>query len=285
MKPSITRRAVSETIAATLLSGFMPRPLAAGDERREPSTPVRDWPNDRTTGVQAGTELALHSGNMTIDTPNAVIRGLDIRGTVIVKAAGVTIEQCRVTAVNPWDWFVILTLNDTVVRNCTIDGGNVNSGQNAINGSGTFIDNNIFNTENGIAPGSNTTIEGNYIHDLRAPGSAHYDGIQMDGNQSDVVIRRNTIINSWPQTSAVMINNWAGPVSNVLIEDNLLLGGSYTIYVDGRFNKNPISGVIIRGNHLGGGRYGHLYRSNSVPLLANNSLDGLAVMQSIGLLR
>lgn len=204
---------------------------------------------------RTGTDLARHDGNLTVSTAGAVIRGLDIRGTLTVKTPGVTIENCRITTGNSWDWYVILTAGDTVIQDCTINGGNVNAGQNGINGSGKFLRNNIFNTENGIAPGSNTLIQDNYIHDLMAPGSPHYDGIQIDGGQSDVSIQHNTIVNQWPQTSAVMINNWAGPISNIAIDGNLLVGGGYTIYVDGHFNSNPITGVSITNNHIGGGRW------------------------------
>jgi Right handed beta helix region len=243
--------------------------------------PISGWPSAANTGAPTGVSLAPHSGDLIVDTPGAVISGLDIEGVVTVKAPGVTIQNCRITANHPWNWYVVLTAGDTIIQDCTINGGNINEGQNAINGGGKFLRNNIFNTENAIAPGSNTTIQDNYIHDLKAPGSPHYDGIQIDGGQSDISIHHNTIINPWTQTSAVMIDNWAGPIRNIDIHDNLLIGGGYTIYVDGHFNNQPISDVSITNNHIGAGHWGSVHFNRTSPVFTGNAADGLALAQKL----
>ena len=99
----------------------------------------------------------------------------------------------------------------------------------------------------------NTLIQDNYIHDLKAnlAGSPHYDGIQIEGSVSNVVIRHNTVINDYGQTSAVMIDNYFGPISNITVDNNLLVGGGYTIYVDGQFTGGSVTGVSITNNHMG----------------------------------
>ena len=67
-------------------------------------------------------------------------------------------------------------------KNCEINGvGTGKRGRSGILGEGTFLNNNIYNVENGIAVTGPSTIQGNYIHDLHASGSPHYDGIQIDG--------------------------------------------------------------------------------------------------------
>src|SRR4029079_11360024 len=130
-----------------------------------------------------------------------------------------------------------------------INGVGNGDGTSGILGSGTFLNNEIYNVENGIAlNGNNTVIKGNYIHDMNAAGSPHYDGIQIDGGNSNVVIEHNTIINNWGQTSAVMIDNYFGPISNIKVNDNYLAGGGYTIYSDGQFDGGTISGVQILNN-------------------------------------
>ena len=75
----------------------------------------------------------------------------------------------------------------------------------------------IHNVEDGIyLTRSDALIQDNYIHDLRSDWSGpHYDGIATDGNISNIVIRHNTIFNEHGQTSAVMLGNYFGPVSNV----------------------------------------------------------------------
>jgi hypothetical protein len=187
----------------------------------------------------------------------AVISGLDIRGAVTVKADNVTIVNCRITAAT----FSVVQIPDgvtgTTVRNSEIDGvGRDNEGSNGIDGQGTFVANNIHDVENGINIKGPSVIRDNFIHDLRASGSPHYDGIQIDGGH-DVVISHNTVINGHDQTSAVMIDNYFGPVSNISVERNRLVGGGYAIYSDGQFNGGPISGVSIVGNRMGKGRWGY----------------------------
>jgi hypothetical protein len=282
----MTRRELACRLAAIGLVGpLLARPNSSQFLGVAAAEPIQAWPDSTNTGVPDGTTLTPHDGNLRITAPATTIRGLDIKGTVTVDAPGVTLEKCRVTATHSWDWYVILAAGDTVIQDCTVDGGNVNEGQNAINGGGRFLRNNIFNTENGIAPGSNTLIQDNYIHDLKAPGSPHYDGIQIDGGQSNVTIRHNTIINPWTQTSAVMIDNWAGPIFNVNVDDNVLVGGGYTIYVDGRFNNNPISSVSITNNHFGGARWGMTHFNRSSPVFAGNTGDGLAIARVLNLPR
>ena len=100
-------------------------------------------------------------------------------------------------------------------------------------------------------------IQDNYIHDLKATQAPHYDGIQLDGGVSNVIIRHNTVINDYGQTSAVMIDNYFGPISNITVDNNLLVGGGYTIYVDGQFNGGSITGVSITNNHMGQGYLGN----------------------------
>jgi hypothetical protein len=276
------RQFIRQIIAIGFLSPELPY-LAEAQEMSTTGKQSPAWPDATNTGVPPGETLAPYFGNLTVTSSGARISGLDVHGTVTISAPGVTLENCRITAQHSWDWYVVLTGGDSIIRDCTINGGNINPGQNGINGGGRFFRNDIFNTENGIAPGSHTLIEGNYIHDLNAPGAPHYDGIQLDGGQSDVIIQHNTILNSWIQTSAVMINNWAGPISNVQIVDNLLVGGGYTIYVDGRRGNHSISTVSISNNHIGPGRWGVVQFKNAAPLYTGNANDGAELARSLRL--
>jgi hypothetical protein len=231
------------------------------------------YPDATTTGVPAGVTLTPYNGNLVINTPGAVISGLDIHGTVTINAPNVTLVNCKVTAAS--FYVVNIAATGATVQNCTIDGvGTGNDGSIGINGSGTFLNNNIYNVENGFGVGSNSVIRDNYVHNLRASGAPHYDGIQIDGGVSNVVIEHNTIINTYNQTSAVMIDNWAGAISNITVNNNLLVGGGYTIYVDGHFNSNPISGVTITNNHMGSGGFGITNFNGTSPTYTGNVNDG-----------
>ncbi|WP_225187531.1 Ig-like domain-containing protein [Bradyrhizobium sp. IC3195] len=244
------------------------------------TTPSTGWPDATNTGVSAGVTLTPYYGDLVIDTPGAVVSGLDIHGSVRITAPDVTLLDCKVTSSS----FYTIDLASTggTIQNCTIDGvGTGNEGSVGIHGSGTFLNNNIFNVEDGIHAGSDSVIQGNYIHGLRASdnstGVPHYDGIQIDGGQSNVVISHNTIINDHDQTSAVMIDNYFGSISNIQVDNNLLVGGGYTIYVDGQFNRGSISGVSITNNHMGSGGFGITNFNGTSPTYTGNVNDGAAL--------
>lgn len=241
------------------------------------------WPDATNTGVPSGVKL-LPSGDVVVTKAGTVISGLDIKGTVYIAADNVTIENCKITS----NSFSVVQIKagvaGAVVQDCTIDGvGTNNEGSSGITGAGTFLRNNIYNVENGlnIGQGKGTVIEGNYIHDLKASGSPHYDGIQIDGGQTDTIVRHNTVINDHTQTAALMIDNYFGPVTNILVTDNLLVGGGYTIYSDGQFNGGKMSGITITNNHVGGGYWGDLNANSTSPTYTGNVRDGLALVETL----
>jgi hypothetical protein len=119
-----------------------------------------------------------------------------------------------------------------------------------------------------------TLIQGNYIHDLKASGAPHYDGIQIDGGLTNITITHNTVINSNIQTSAVMIDNYYGSISNVQVDNNLLVGGGYTIYVDGQFGNKSVTDVSITNNHMGRGHFGITNFNKTSPTYKGNVNDG-----------
>ena len=89
-------------------------------------------------------------------------------------------------------------------------------------------------------------MEDSYIHDLYNSAEAHTDGIQFAAGHSstarscagvlNVTIRHNTIYGMGADgsfgTSAIISNS--GGDTNVLIENNLLAGGAYTLYCEQR---------------------------------------------------
>jgi len=124
------------------------------------------FPNASNTGVPDGVTLTA-SGSIVVTKAGTVLKNLDIKGDIVVKAPNVTIENCRITSSS---WQGINTDGDAsglVVKNCDIDGQGKVAGSYGILAAGTFIGNDIRGFENGIGvTGSNTTVKGNYIHDL-----------------------------------------------------------------------------------------------------------------------
>lgn len=243
-------------IGPTAVAGEVDNPAATGAAAANASG---GWPDATNTGVPHGESLKP-SGKVVVTVAGTTIANLDIQGPVEINAPDVTLMNSRVRNAGLDVVRIKPGVSGVTIRDCEIDGvGTDNPGSNGIRGSGTFLRNNISNVENGITLGGSATIKDNYIHDLRASGEPHYDGIQIDGGISDVLISHNTVVNAYGQTSAVMIDNYFGPISNIQVENNRLAGGGYTVYSDGQFNDSKITGVSFVNNRLGKGMWG--YRS------------------------
>lgn len=235
------------------------------------------WPDATNTGVPAGTTLTA-SGSITITTAGAVISGLDITGTVNINANNVTFKNSRVRSSE----FVVVRVQSgrtgVVIQDVEVNGvGTGNDGDDGIAGEGaTILRVNVYNVENGVTPMSSHSpmlIQDSYIHDLKASGSPHYDGIQIDGGLANITIRHNTVINPWGQTSAVMIDNYFGTISNVIVDNNRLIGGGYTVYSDGQFTGGSITGVSFTNNRLGKGQYGYASINHNTNAIWTGNVD------------
>ncbi len=230
------------------------------------------FPDASNTGVPAGVTLTP-SGSIVVTKAGTVLKNLDIKGDIVVQAPNVTIENCRITSSS---WQGINTNGNAdglVVKNCDIDGQGKVAGSYGILAAGTFIGNDIRGFENGIGvTGSNTIVKGNYIHDLKAPGEPHYDGVAMHGGQSNVLVEGNTI--SGTDTSDVFIKNDFGPISNVKVNNNYLIGNpGYMVYVDARASGGAITGVSITNNQWEKGVYGYYaVESSNVTVSGNVAL-------------
>lgn len=225
-----------------------------------------------TAGVSAGAGMTSHRGTLHVTLDNTFIHDMEISGNVIIDADNVSMSNIRVisttedAALRVKDGADGFTLQDS-----EIDGAGATA--TAIDGYGKFLRNNIHGAENGINVTGPSLIKGNYIHGLRNKnGSPHYDGVQVDGGH-DIQIVANTIINENTQTSAVMLDNYAGGLSSITVEGNRLIGGGYTIYIDGRFNGGTVNDASIRiiNNQIGGGFYGDYAFFEHQPVLYGNT--------------
>ena len=247
------------------------------------TTTLTGYPDANSTGVPDGVTLT-GSGDINVTTAGAVINALDVRGTIWVMAPNVTIQNCKITSTDWTSIWIKPGITGTTVMDCEISNvGSSPDGANGIVGAGTFLRNDIHDVENGFNISGPSTIQDNYVHDMNAPnvragtqwGGPHYDGIEINGGVSNVTIKHNTIINENGHTSAVMINNDFGPVSNINIDGNYLAGGGYTLYSDGSFSStDKISGVQLTNNVLGEGYWGYYYFKGNSPTLAGNDEIG-----------
>lgn len=169
---------------------------------------------------------------------------------------------------------------NTIIRNCTLfndvqyrsftDQGqtfqaahrNNEFGGKAILGNNCkIISCDISGYADGIYLSNNVEILDNYIHDLyfynpqwddpqSIEDMTHSDGIQSSGG-GGFLIRHNRIDSRGFSNSAIILQNRYGNTHHVLIDNNYMLGGSYTLYVRDRqdaVEDYSVREVIIRNN-------------------------------------
>jgi len=227
----------------------------AGAQTNCQSSPSRcGYPDKTNTGVPAGTTLTKVTGEMKIDTPNAVIDGNDIDGCVTVTAPGVTIRRSKITCDG---YYGILASGAAVANGAArllvedvevVCGGNTTAiGDANVTVKRAYL----HGCENGFDLDRDATVEDTYITDVVEVNGGHGDGMQFAGTVSNIIVRHNTIIVG-PVTSAV---NWTGETGSLLVENNLLAGGGYTLYCP----RVPVaSGAFTAiNNRFGDYVYGH----------------------------
>lgn len=245
---------------------------AQGVVQPPPPPPPGAWPDATNTGVPAGTTLTA-SGSINATTVGQIVEGKNVTGKIEVSANNVTVRKCKVKLAADYCVDINPGVTGTRVEDCELDGSGI-GGAHGINGSGTFLRNNIHHIENGIAdPGTGTIIQDNYIHDFNSAGAPHYDGIQIDGGANNVLIEHNTIILNQGQTAAVMIDNWAGGNNAVNVNNNLLGGGSYTCYADGRFNNSSMTNLRYTNNRIRPGQFGAFFISGAPGIVITGNVN------------
>lgn len=202
------------------------------------------FPDATNTGVPAGTALTNSSGQLNITVAGTVIDARNHSGNIVVNAPNVIIKRSRIRTASA---FNVIQNNSTnlLIEDCEIDGINSNS-QGFTSGNVTVRRCNIHNCENGLNVGGPTVVEDSFIHDLYSGGGAHSDGAQFNQGASNITFRHNTIQGG--NTSAIIMWDEGNPQNaNVLIENNKLSGGAYTLYTA---RQGPVTNVRIRNNRF-----------------------------------
>lgn len=264
---TVTASPTTTTPATTTSTTTQPTTATPTETTAPPTTTTPPpapaaWPDASTTGVPAGTTLTS-SGGLAVTVDGTVIDGKDIRGGVAIRANNVTIKNSRITGTDSADWALVNIADGktgTKLDRVEINGGGLAS--TGIYGSFTGTGLNIWNTENGATPDSNSILRDSWIHNLKASGDPHYDGIEIDGGgRNNILIEHNYInMDELNSTATVMLDNYFGPLSNVTVNNNKLIGGGWTVYIDGRFTANcpcAITNVKYTNNRIDGGYWGH----------------------------
>jgi hypothetical protein len=199
------------------------------------------------------------SGSITISTPGAVVSGADVTGTVTITASDVTLIDSRVRPAPGTTGIAVRYsgVSGVLIDHVEIDGGKSAPTAVGITGSGFTVESaNIHGTGDGVDAGSGDVIRDSWIHDLWVGTGDHTDGIQSSGGDGltithDTIDARGTGVNS-----AILLGADLGPLSNTVVNGNLLNGGGFTVYAgsDGTYDSGVIkftNNRVVRDDNYG----------------------------------
>lgn len=191
------------------------------------------WPNATTTGVPSGTTLTP-SGGFTTTSDGQIIDSLEITGTITVNRNNVIIRNCKINGNLGFYGITYTSGTNLEVTDCEI----YNVSSTCLNlagvsaGSATATRVNCHDSQgDNVKMKSNQTLVDSYLHTPTPTETSHNDGIQISEG-SNITITGNRIDGTFQnQTSAIIIKPDFGVVDTVLISNNRLSGGSYTLYI------------------------------------------------------
>lgn len=216
-----------------------------------------DFPTEATTGVPEGTVLE-NSESITIDQDGAVVEGLEITGTVTVKADDVIIRNTRILNTGHFPVRVDGGRN-LLIEDSEIDGRGRGDAAVAF-GRYTLRRVHIYNVAEGPrVAGGNVTIEDSLIHRMIQEGDNHTDVVQVVSGRN-IVLRGNALEAYNPDedilsNASFMFGEDNGPVADCEVTGNYLDGGNYTVNGGGAGTTG--AACTFRNNVLGNNhRYG-----------------------------
>jgi hypothetical protein len=229
------------------------------------------FPDASDTGVPPGTSLHGVPGQVTsgpgwswvaaddaveVTRSGATVSGLTISGTLDITVSNVTVNRVRVSSDGGSFGISLRHAAGVTIENSTIAGRNAAAGRVGAaicdlygDSTGLVIKaDNIADFKTAIQA-TTGLITRNYIHNPGYVSGDHTNGILDVGTTQPLTISHNTILISLGQTDAVSLDATRGgqTIANKAIENNLLGGGSYTIY-GGSSHGNTTRNITISGN-------------------------------------
>ncbi len=236
------------------------------------------WPGPANTGYPSGTTLRASSGR-TITADNTVIDGERINGSLTINAKNVTVRNSLINYSGSGGGgsggIKILAGASATIDHVEIDG---NSAVHACiwheGAAMTVTAVNCHDIEDGIfswadtgnaTSGNNFTIQNSYIHSFTAvEANGHVDGFQTEGAAGGL-IRHNTF--DVPASASGAISIWNGQKSsdNILVDDNLITGGGFSVYAEdySPSEANPAGGYTVTNIRFVNNKFSNRY-SNCV---------------------
>ncbi len=249
--PATTTTTTKPTTTTTAAPGILPKNCAS-------SPHVCGYPDATNTGWQHTGVVLKSSGSITVTQNGAVIDGLDVNGSITVKANNVTIKRTRITSSDyypiNYDGYSGLVVEDTEIRGLS---ALVTAGMSFNNYTARRV--HVWGTVDGFKADSNVLIEDSYIHDLSRNATTHNDGMQC-GCGGNVTIRHNSFMLTTADGGLFFKSEDGSASSNILVENNLLSGAGWTVdiqaiplgtnrtFKNNRFVRNSGYGPAALGN-------------------------------------
>jgi len=194
-------------------------------------------------------------GMYIIDTPGVTIEGFIVEDRrVSVRAANVTLRDFVVDG----GFQVAYGVSLGAAINATAEDGRIfhTTGDGVISGNGSQLRRLDIShvAADAVKAEFNVLLEDSWIHFLgfMSPRS-HADGIQTSGGAAgsrNIIVRNNRFdtpyIQPYHQTTAnIIIGADLGNIRDVMVRDNVLSGGSFTIYIGGGLHRLSRNGAVF----------------------------------------
>ena len=190
--------------------------------------------------------------NVNINTDGTVLENFSSTRQITINADNVTLRNFRITTSDSFG------IHITGGKNIIIEDGEI-SGVSSIGiygGNFTARRIHIFNSGSDAIRPRDAVIEASWIEKLGYKSGAHADGVQMlegsnvtfRGNNFDMPYNEPGYINS----QVFIIQTYSGAIDNILIEDNWINGGGFSIQIlDQSAGFGAPTNVRIRNNKFG----------------------------------
>lgn len=218
--------------------------------------PPNAFPTTATTGAPNTVAFAAKPGGTVVNTPNAVIDGWHVTGTLLVNAPGVTVKNSWIEGYLDNEATALgsarMTVTDTTIGNPNRCDPQPGLGEHDYTATRVRI---IGQGDGFRVSGSNVSISDSYVQTCNDPNN-HDDGVQIYCPAPDlpqpcqnIVVNHNTLSNALTGNFTAPLfggqqpggNN--GQLANSKFTSNLLYGGVYSIYLYG-------TGLTITGNRI-----------------------------------
>lgn len=192
------------------------------------------YPGTNNTGVVVGKRLPKRDRAIDVYVANTTVENIELADSVNAKASNVTIRNVRVAPSTPVIWAFEQTSGNSglTIEDSEAYGDGTHQLQYGLKDDGsnlTALRINLYHLTEGVQSNVNVLLQDSYIHDQIYFSGDHNGGFLSTGGDN-IHIKHNTLQNPLNQTAVLALFCDFAPVTNVLAEENLLIGAGYSFY-------------------------------------------------------